>query len=93
MLKSIISNESIYGTELWNNRELQLNEDEEEQFGKNGSLLFSVDDLHIPSQVMYNWMEMEVDSVDVDTVIENLKSGDFWIVNRNPPFKPNLYNL
>lgn len=90
MLKSIIANGSIYGAELWNNRELQLDEETEEQFGRNGSLLFAVDDLHVPSQVMWNWMEMEVDSVDVDTVIENLKSGDFWIVNRNPDFNPKL---
>lgn len=83
MKKSIMSNESIYGAELWNNKELQLNEDEEEEFGKIGQL-YSVDDLHIPAQVMWNWMEMEVDSVDIDTVIENLKSGDFWIETRNP---------
>lgn len=83
MRKGILSNEAIYGAELWNNGELQLDEHEEEQFGKDGSLLFAVDDLHVPSQVFQNWMEMEVDSVDVDTVIENLKSGDFWLMNRH----------
>jgi len=90
MRKCILGNESIYGAELWNNRERQLDEDREEQFGKEGALLFAVDDLHVPSQVMYNWMEMEVDSVDVDTVVENLKSGDFWLMNRNPESRLDL---
>jgi hypothetical protein len=83
MLKSIVLNESIYGAELWNNSELQLDEDQEKWFRSEGAILYSVDDLHIPEQVMYNWMEMEVDSVDIDTVIENLKSGDFEILTRS----------
>ena len=52
---------------------------------------YAVDDVHIPSQIMTSWMEMEVDSLDKDTVIEKLISGDFWLFNkpRSDIYDPN----
>ena len=80
--KAIVSIEEIYGLELWNAGELQLLDDEIEYFNDENINYYAVDDLHIPEQAFSSWMEMDVDSVDKDTVIENLKSGDYWMVVR-----------
>ena len=41
-----------------------------------------VDDCHDISMIGKNWIEIEVDSFDKETVIEKIKSGDFVIKSR-----------
>ncbi len=38
---------------------------------------YAVDDVHIPSQIMTSWVEMDVKRLDKETVLGKLKSGDF----------------
>ena len=45
--------------------------------------LYAGDDLHIPRQVLTSWIEMDVDSLDKETVLEKLKVGDYKLFN-NP---------
>jgi len=78
--KVMETNENIFGCELYNDGELQLDVDELEYLSRYDINYYAVDDLHVASQLMRSWIEMEVDSVDKDTVLENLKSGDFWLV-------------
>ncbi len=42
-------------------------------------VLYATDDLHVPSNLMTSWMEMDVNSMDKDTILEKLKAGDFEI--------------
>ena len=43
---------------------------------------FGVDDTHSPEMIGKNWIEIETDSFDKETILEKLKSGDFTIVSR-----------
>ena len=43
--------------------------------------LYAGDDLHIPSQVMTSWMEMDVDAIDKETVLGKLQEGDYELFN------------
>ncbi len=45
---------------------------------------YAVDDLHIPSQVMTSWIEMDVEWLDKEIVLGKLKSGDF-VIRWKPP--------
>ncbi len=40
---------------------------------------YAVDDVHIPSQIMTSWVEMDVKRLDKETVLDKLKSGDFGL--------------
>lgn len=70
--KEICEREGLDGVELYTSGIRQLKGD----FDGN---LYAVDDLHIPSQLMTSWIEMDVDQLDKETVLEKLKSGDFVI--------------
>jgi len=63
------------GVEMYNNGFINFK-------GKIDGNLYAGDDLHIPSQVMTSWTEMDVDSLDKETIIEKLISGDFEIFNK-----------
>ncbi len=41
------------------------------------SNLYATDDLHVPSNLMTSWMEMDVNSIDKVTILEKLKTGDY----------------
>lgn len=82
--KTIELNENICGLELYNDGLKQLSVDELEYLSDYNVNYYAVDDLHIPEQINQGWIEMEVDSLDKDTVLENLVSGDYWMAIRNP---------
>lgn len=42
-------------------------------------ILYATDDVHVPSNLMTSWMEMDVNSIDKVTILEKLKVGDFEI--------------
>jgi len=44
--------------------------------------LYAGDDLHIPSQVLTSWIEMNVGSLDKETVLEKLQAGDYKLFNK-----------
>jgi hypothetical protein len=84
VIKFIESVENVYGCELYNQGEYQFDGWEYDWFNSYDNMNFyAVDDLHVIQNLKTSWMEMEVDSVDKHTVIENLKSGDFWIKTRH----------
>jgi len=58
------------GVELYNSGIRQLK-------GYFDGNLYAVDDVHIQSQIMTSWVEMDVKRLDKDTVLNKLKSGDF----------------
>jgi len=43
---------------------------------------YGVDDIHSKGMIGYNWIEIEVDSFDKETVLEKLKKGEFTIQRR-----------
>jgi len=67
----------LNGLELYNSGLTQFKGDWDRNF-------YAGDDLHIPSQVMKSWMEMNVGSLDKETVIEKLLSGDYELKNIPP---------
>ena len=71
----IINKYHLDGVELYNNGHINFK-------GEIDGNFYAGDDLHIPSQVMTSWMEMDVDSLDKETVLEKLKSGDYELFNR-----------
>jgi hypothetical protein len=83
MVKTISELNNVDGCELYNDGELQLEPHELEYLSGYDINYYGVDDLHVPAQLMKSWIEMEVDSLDKDTVLKNLISGDFWLANRN----------
>lgn len=79
---SIIQTNKLDGYELYNGHHKQLSEEDVEVLAQLMDMPyhpFAVDDFHVKGQEMQAWVEMEVDSLDVDTVIENLVSGQFDI--------------
>lgn len=76
LAEQIVKREGLHGVELYTTGEAVYKGDPIGNF-------YAVDDLHIPSQRMTSWMEMEVDSIDKEIVIEKLISGDFELFN-NP---------
>ena len=78
--KTVVSNDDIYGMELYNDGLKQLTNEQIEYLSDVPCNYYAVDDLHIPSQINQGWVEMEVDSLDRDTVLENLKNGNYWMV-------------
>jgi len=63
------------GVELYNSGIRQLKGD----FSRR---LYAVDDLHVPSQLMTSWIEMNVQSLDKEEVLAKLKSGDYELRNQ-----------
>lgn len=78
--KIVISNKDIYGMELYNDGLKQLSPEEMEYLSDYDINYYAVDDLHVPEQINQGWIEMEVDSLDRDTVLENLRTGNYWMV-------------
>jgi len=58
------------GVELYNSGIRQLK-------GYFDGNLYAVDDVHVQSQIMTSWVEMDVKRLDKETVLDKLKSGDF----------------
>jgi len=84
VIKFIQSVENVYGCEIYNQAEYQFDGWEYDWFNSYDNMNFyAVDDLHVMQNLKTSWMEMEVDSVDKHTVLENLKSGDFWIKTKH----------
>jgi hypothetical protein len=77
--KVLLMNKDIYGLELYNNGVKQLSAEDIDYLSDIQTNYYAVDDFHIPSQVKQGWIEMEVDSLDDKTVLENLKSGNYWL--------------
>jgi len=47
-----------------------------------GVIEYGVDDVHSERMIGWNWIEMEVDSFDKETILEKLKKGEFNITRR-----------
>ena len=82
MAKWILHNDNIYGYESWNQGMGQISEQQFETIKDYGFIQYAVDDMHVLCNLKTSWMEMEVDSFDKHTVLENLKSGDFEIKHK-----------
>lgn len=80
MAKYIVSTKNVYGHEIYNQGMEQLSERQLDEIDHYKFNHYAVDDMHVLYNLKTSWMEMEVDSVDKHTVLENLKSGDFWNV-------------
>ena len=70
--QEVCEREGLDGVELYNSGIRQF------KGGFDGNF-YAVDDVHVPSQVMTSWIEMDVDELDRETVLEKLKSGDFGL--------------
>jgi len=70
----IIKKYHLHGVELYNGGFINYE-------GEIDGNFYAGDDLHIPSQVMKSWMEMNVGSLDKETIIEKLISGDYELKN------------
>ncbi len=72
--QDICTKYGLDGVEIYNNGFVNFK-------GEIEGHLYAGDDLHIPSQVMTSWIEMNVGSIDKETILEKLKTGDFEIFN------------
>ncbi len=68
--QEVCDREGLDGVELYNSGIRQFKGDLDGNF-------YAVDDVHIPSQLMTSWIEMDVKRLDKEEVLEKLKSGDF----------------
>lgn len=73
------------GLEMFNSGILQISDNTEEFKGMN---FYASDDLHEPHQLGASWMEMDVDSLDKETVIQKLIDGSFTICTSNTARNP-----
>jgi len=82
-IKAMKSVEGIYGLEWMNSGIAQFQPYElEEIFRECHPHFFNVDDFHIRGQEKMSWIEMDVDSLDKDTILETLISGDYWLESK-----------
>jgi hypothetical protein len=75
----------INGLEIFNSGILQICDNMEEFQGMN---FYASDDLHMPYQLRASWMEMDVDSLDKETIIQKLIDGSFTICTSNTARNP-----
>ena len=68
--QEICEREGLDGVELYNAGIRQMK-------GWFDGHFYAADDVHVPSQIMTSWIEMDVRQVDKETVLGKLKSGDF----------------
>jgi hypothetical protein len=71
---------TINGLEIFNSGILQICDNTDEFTGMN---FYASDDLHMPYQLRASWMEMDVDSLDKETIIQKLIDGSFTICTSN----------
>lgn len=75
----------INGLEIFNSGILQISDNTDEFPGMN---FYASDDLHEAYQIGASWMEMDVDSLDKETIIQKLIDGSFTICTSNTARNP-----
>ncbi len=76
---------TINGLEMFNSGILQISNNLDEFQGMN---FYASDDLHMPYQLRASWMEMDVDSLDKETILQKLIDGSFTICTSNTARNP-----
>ena len=76
--QEVCDREGLDGVELYNTGIRQFKGDLDGNF-------YAVDDLHVPSQLMTSWIEMDVDYLEKEVVLTKLKAGDYELYWREPP--------